>query len=176
MARTAADAAVAGYISSYPPIWPTRPPEDEANFDNRAANRIRAAAHSFEGKCFGVVVAGRMDEAAREAMAGDSDFAREVLHGAQSAQSFFVDPTGALVGDPVSDEGIGYARLDLSRCVEPKRFHDVAAGYNRFDVFELTVTRRRQVPVRFDDPADLLGSLDPPVDVGDDAERFGESY
>src|SRR5262245_32061416 len=52
------------HVSSFPPAWPTRPPLAGGNYDNRAANRIRTAAHCFEAKCFGIVAAGRFDEAA----------------------------------------------------------------------------------------------------------------
>ena len=36
------------HISSWPPMWPTRRPGGGGNFNNVAANRIRASAHSFE--------------------------------------------------------------------------------------------------------------------------------
>ncbi|NEI53264.1 carbon-nitrogen hydrolase family protein, partial [Rhizobium leguminosarum] len=52
-------------------------------------------------------------------------------------------------GDEMIDEGIGYAQIDLDDCVEPKRFHDVVAGYNRFDIFDVTVNRMRRNPIRF---------------------------
>lgn len=56
----------------------------------------------------------------------------------------FLDPTGAQVGDMVQgEEGIAYADLDLNQCVEPKQFHDVVGGYQRFDVFDLRVKRER---------------------------------
>ncbi|KAA1183084.1 carbon-nitrogen hydrolase family protein [Rhizobium tropici] len=137
------------HISSYPPVWPTRPPGDRDNYDNRAANRIRAAAHCFEAKCFGIVVAGCLDDAAKASIsAGDSRIA-DIIATSPRAASFFLDPTGALIGDELTDEGIGYADIDLDACIEPKRFHDVVAGYNRFDVFDLTVDRRRIAPIRF---------------------------
>ena len=35
--------------------------------------------------------------------------------------------------------------MDLNECVEPKQFHDVVGGgYQRYDVFDLNVTRVRQ--------------------------------
>lgn len=56
----------------------------------------------------------------------------------------FLDPTGAQIGDMVQgEEGIAYADLDLNQCVEPKQFHDVVGGYQRFDVFDLKVRRER---------------------------------
>lgn len=137
------------HISSYPPIWPTRPPSDSDNYDNRAANRIRAAAHCFEAKCFGVVVAGCLDAAARQAIAAGAPQIEQVLDASPRASSFFLDPTGALIGEELLDEGIGYADIDLDACVEPKRFHDVVAGYNRFDIFDLAVSRTRVAPITF---------------------------
>ena len=43
------------HISSYPPVWPTRPPNEPGRYDLAAAIRIRAGAHSFEGKVFNIV-------------------------------------------------------------------------------------------------------------------------
>jgi aliphatic nitrilase len=139
------------HISSYPPVWPTRPPERGGNYDNRAANRIRAAAHCFEAKCFGVIAAGVLDRAARVDLAAGDPSAAAVLEQTPIAASFFLDPTGAPIGEERVEEGLAYAELDLAACLEPKRFHDVVAGYNRFDVFDLIVHRRRQEPVSFRD-------------------------
>jgi len=49
------------------------------------------------------------------------------------------------------EEGIAYAEIDLSRCVEPKQFHDVVGYYNRFDIFDLSIDRTRLTPARFFD-------------------------
>jgi nitrilase len=43
----------------------------------------------------------------------------------------------------------------VSQCVEPKQFHDVVGYYNRFDVFDLKVTRKRLAPIEFLDEAPL---------------------
>ncbi len=143
------------HISSYPPAWPTRPPIEGGNYDNRAANRIRAAAHCFEAKCFGVVASGCLDRAARRDLTDGDAEADDVLAQTPGAASFFVDPTGAQFGEERVEEGLAYAEIDLARCVEPKRFHDVVAGYNRFDVFGLTVDRARHEPVRFRRPSSV---------------------
>jgi aliphatic nitrilase len=37
----------------------------------------------------------------------------------------------------------------VALCVEPKQFHDVVGYYNRFDVFDLKVTRKRLNPIEF---------------------------
>ncbi|MBY3136472.1 carbon-nitrogen hydrolase family protein [Rhizobium laguerreae] len=137
------------HISSYPPIWPTRVPTESDNYDNRAANRIRASAHCFEAKCFGIIVAGHLDEVARKSIALDDPAIEAIIDASPRATSFFLGPTGAATGDEMTDEGIGYAQIDLDDCVEPKRFHDVVAGYNRFDIFDVTVNRMRRNPIRF---------------------------
>ena len=49
------------------------------------------------------------------------------------------------------EEGILYADLDLADCIEGKQYHDVAGGYQRLDVFDLKVDRRRREPARFMD-------------------------
>lgn len=141
------------HISSYPPIWPTRPPEEKGNYDNRSANRIRAAAHAFEAKCFVIVVGSCLDRSALELTANGDALAARVLETTPVSESFFVDPTGAIFSETTTSEGLIFAEIDLSRCVEPKRFHDVSAGYNRFDLFNFHVRRERLLPAHFDDVA-----------------------
>lgn len=165
------------HISTWPAAWPTRVPEPGArkdarakNYDNVAANRIRAAAHCFEAKAFGVLCSGHLDESAIEMVAGgasDAEHITNLLRTSQRGATMFLDPTGAPIpGFTVDDqsgakkeieflqneEGILYADLDLSDCVEGKQYHDVVGGYQRHDVFKLTVDRERQVPIRFLDP------------------------
>lgn len=40
------------HISSYPPVWTTRPANEPGRYDLASAIRIRTGAHSFEGKVF----------------------------------------------------------------------------------------------------------------------------
>ena len=134
------------HISSWPPVWPTRRPAGGGNYDNLAANRLRAGAHCFEAKVFGLVTAGVLDRAAFDLLAACAPQAAEVLEATPRAASFFLDPTGAQIGEALHDEGILYAEIDLAACIEPKQFHDVVGYYNRFDVFDLTVNRRRLAP------------------------------
>jgi aliphatic nitrilase len=83
--------------------------------------------------------------------------AAAVLDGSPRAASMFVDPTGAAIGDTLSDEeGIAYAHFELNRCIEPKQFHDVVGYYNRFDVFSLNVNRMRHEPVSWTTPSPVL--------------------
>lgn len=73
--------------------------------------------------------------------------AAETIDSATQGASLFLDPTGSQVGEQVQgEEGIAYADLDLSACVVPKQFHDVVGYYQRFDVFDVKVNRRRQGP------------------------------
>ncbi len=140
------------HISSWPALWPTRRPGNGGNFNNVAANRIRSSAHSFEAKAFGMNTAGFMDAAMRQYLVDRDSKVADIIDRVPRAASFFVDPTGETVGDFLQDdEGIAYAEFDLARCVEPKQFHDVTGYYNRFDVFSLTVNRKRLHPVSFID-------------------------
>jgi nitrilase len=166
------------HISSWPPMWPTRRPSGGGNFNNVAANRIRASAHCFEAKAFGIVTAGYMDAAMREMLIARDASIAEVIDRTPRAASFFVDPTGELLGDVLQDnEGIAYAEIDLNRCVEPKQFHDVVGYYNRFDIFDLSVNRTRLIPAKFRDDARPAGLAEPtpPTAKPADAAAGGEA-
>src|SRR3546814_13800260 len=70
---------------------------------------------------------------------------RDLLERPNSAFSGVIDPHGNLVGDALIDaEGIVYADIDLGACIQPKLMHDIIGGYNRFDIFTLTVDRRSE--------------------------------
>ena len=71
-----------------------------------------------------------------------------------------IGPSGEIISDTLCDsEGLLYQEIDISRCVEPKQFHDVVGYYNRFDVFDLKVTRKRLAPIKFsDDPAEQVSA------------------
>jgi aliphatic nitrilase len=136
------------HISSWPPIWPTRNPKSEGNYNNLEANRIRASAHSFEAKCFGIVCAGFMDKAMFNFLIKRDKSIAPILEKTPGAESFFVNPSGTQFGPTIQkSEGIIYADFDLNQCVEPKQFHDVVGYYNRFDVFDLHVNARRIEPI-----------------------------
>lgn len=142
------------HISCWPPIWPTRPPSDARNFDNLEANRIRAAAHCFEAKVFGIVCAGVLGDDCKEMLVRRDPGVAEILEGADQAESFFLTPTGKVVGESArASEAVIIADFDLADCVEPKQFHDLTGYYNRFDIFGLEIDRRRLVPATFSDPA-----------------------
>lgn len=147
------------HISTWPALWPTRRPGDINNFDNVAANRLRASAHSFEAKAFSIISAGYMDDTMRDMLAAENTEAYEILNNSPRAETMFVNPRGVMIGDRLRDsEGIAYANFDLTECIEPKQFHDTAGYYNRFDVFDLKVNRKRLQPVTFENLIDDIHS------------------
>ena len=143
-------------------------PAKKASYDNVAANRTRAAAHCFEAKCFGILCSGYLSDSNISDLISESgnldSAAIETVKNSSRGASMFLDPTGAVhpafTVDPVSgkkeekdmlqaEEGILYADLDLNDCVEGKQYHDVVGGYQRLDVFDLKVDRRRREPATF---------------------------
>ena len=140
------------HISTYPSVYPTRPLEEDGNYDLENAIRIRAGAHSFEAKVFNIVASAPYDETARKAVTRLGKEALDLLEASPKAVSMVIDPTGVVVASG-AEEGLIYADVDIARCVEPKRIHDVVGYYNRFDVFKLTVDRTANRPVTFEDDA-----------------------
>jgi nitrilase len=120
-----------------------------ANYDMPEAIRIRAGAHSFEGKIFTIVACSAMSPELIATLKPTPE-QEKLLMGTPNAFSGIYGPDGRLVGDPIIDsEGIAYADIDLSRCVEPKQYHDILGHYNRFDIFNLEVNRTPLEPIRF---------------------------
>lgn len=180
------------HISTWPAVWPTRMPMEPKtssasdgdadaaqakgkgkNYDNILANRLRAGAHCFEAKCFGIMCAAHFSPSNLSTLisfldASDTDTKSKFQYALQNtsqAASMFLDPTGTPVPAFTVDEkgkreekemlrgeeGVLFADLDLNDAVEGKQFHDVVGGYQRFDVFELKVDRTRREPVIFTD-------------------------
>jgi nitrilase len=126
------------HVSSYPPVWPTRPPNESGRYDLAAAIRIRAGAHSFEGKLFNIVASACLDRSLLDALRGLDPAARETLETSPRGVSMVIGPSGEVIGDTLCEtEGLLYQDIDIGLCVEPKQFHDVVGYYNRFDVFDL---------------------------------------
>jgi len=143
------------HISSYPPVWPTRPSNQPGRYDLAAAIRIRAGAHSFEGKVFNIVSSAFLDKATLDELRGIDRGARETLEQSPQAVSMVIGPSGEVISDTLCEsEGLLYQDIDVAQCVEPKQFHDVVGYYNRFDIFELNVNRKRLVPIVFSDGAE----------------------
>ena len=122
---------VANYIS-----LPVAPPD----YDMAEAIKIRAAAHSFEGKLFTIVSCSTISQEIKDALREDVPNVDELLTRKNSAFSGFIGPNGATIGTPLIDEeGIVYADIDLEKCIQPKQMHDILGHYNRFDIFDLRV-------------------------------------
>ena len=122
---------IANYIS-----LPVAPPD----YNMAEAIKIRAAAHSFEGKLFTIVSCSTISKEIMDILKDDVPNAEELLTRKNSAFSGIIGPNGAVVGEPLIDEeGIVYADIDLSKCIQPKQMHDILGHYNRFDIFDLRV-------------------------------------
>lgn len=121
-------------------------PED---YDMVEAIKVRAMAHSFEGKVFTVVSCSAITPDIVDAVAHDAD-SRRILERPHSAVSCIVGPDGRLLGEPLIDvEGIVYGDIDLNRCIQPKQMHDIIGHYNRFDIFSLHINRRKNDTLHF---------------------------
>lgn len=132
-------------------------PTAPADYDMVEAIKVRAMAHSFEGKVFTVVACSAITPDIVDKVAHD-DASRTMLERPHSAVSCIVGPDGRLLGDPlIDDEGIVYADIDLNRCIQPKQMHDIIGHYNRFDVFSLHVNREPQRKVVLDDLTAFVG-------------------
>jgi nitrilase len=122
---------IANYIS-----LPVAPPD----YDMAEAIKIRAAAHSFEGKLFTIVSCSTISKEIMNVLKEDVPNVEELLTRKNSAFSGIIGPNGAVVGEPlIDDEGIVYADIDLAKCIQPKQMHDILGHYNRFDIFDLRV-------------------------------------
>lgn len=138
------------HISSFPPVWPTRPSNQPGRYDLAGAIRIRAGAHSFEGKVFNVVSSAFLDKSNLDELTSLDRSAREMLEQSPQAVSMVTGPSGEVISDTLCEsEGMLYQEIDIAQCVEPKQFHDVAGYYNRFDVFDLNVNLKRLSPISF---------------------------
>jgi aliphatic nitrilase len=138
------------HLASYIAL-PVAPPD----YDMAEAIKLRAMAHSFEGKVFTVVSCSTISPEIVAQMEDAFPGARKLLERRSSAFSGVIGPDGRVVGTPlVDDEGIVYAEIDLSRCIQPRQMHDITGYYNRFDIFDLRVDRRGLDAARFVDAED----------------------
>jgi len=149
---------IASYIS-----LPVAPPD----YDMAEAIKLRAIAHSFEGKVFTIVSCSTISQEIVDTITASFPEARALLERRSSAFSGVIGPDGRLVGSPLIDgEGVVYADIDLSRCIQPRQMHDITGNYNRFDVFDLRVDRRSRDAAAFVDEGhpealDLTGPSEP---------------
>lgn len=143
------------HIATYPPAWPFDQRAGAPEYDLAESIRLRSAAHCFEGKVFTVVAATVLDQEAIDAVAAGNDRIEQLLR-ATPTVSMVVGPRGEVVaGPPDTPEGIVYATVDLHEEIILKRAHDITGTYNRFDIFDLRVDKRRR----------------PAITVTEDAER-----
>lgn len=134
---------IANYIS-----LPVAPPD----YNMAEAIKIRAAAHSFEGKLFTIVSCSTIIQEIMDVMKEDVPNVEELLTRKNSAFSGIIGPNGAVIGEPlIDDEGIVYADIDLSKCIQPKQMHDILGHYNRFDIFDLKVNTAPKKNITFTD-------------------------
>ena len=139
------------HMATYPPLWPTHTPEDAGSYDLKQAILLRAGAHSFEGKVFNVVSSGFLDDSAWQELAALDPSAAGIMEASPRGVSLVTGPSGLPISKIMQEEeGLLYVDLDLSICVEPKQIHDVVGGYNRFDIFKLTVDRSACRPISFE--------------------------
>ena len=136
------------HISTYPPVYPTKPLEEAGNYDLENAIRIRAGAHCFEAKVYNIVTSMYFDATTRAAVETLGEEAVASLDNSPKAVSMIIGPDGKVISDTLSDrEGLVIAELDLSAAVEQKRIHDVVGYYNRFDVFDFKVNLASNRPI-----------------------------
>jgi hypothetical protein len=102
---------------------------------------------------------------------GDAEV-EKVLREAPPAASLAVAPNGQLMGEPIQDrEGILYADVDVAQSITAKMAHDVVCGYQRLDVFDVRLDRRRQLPVDVTGAPPVVAAADgaPPGAAGTEA-------
>ena len=159
---------LASYIS-----LPVAPPD----YDMAEAIKVRAMAHSFEGKVYTVVSCSTISTETIAQMEQAFPGSAALLGRGNSAFSGVIGPDGRVLGQPLIDaEGIVYADIDLARCIQPRQMHDITGHYNRFDVFDLRVNRRSLAPATFHDgdPAalpELLAAQPPLASAPGEADR-----
>jgi aliphatic nitrilase len=125
------------HTSNYPAFPFTK------NFDMPRGIQIRAGAHALEGKVFNVVSCSTLNAEIIDAVA-DTPEKRSMMSGTPNACSGIFGPDGMPVSDLlVDEEGIVYGEIDFGKCMEAKQLHDIIGHYNRFDVFELKLNRRK---------------------------------
>lgn len=125
-----------------------------SSYDMREAIKIRASAHSLEGKVFTIAACSTMSEEMLTAL-GTTPDRRQSLMGTPNAFSGIYGPQGVLISDSITDqEGIVYAEIDISESIIQKQFHDIVGNYNRFDVFNLQLNKSSLNPITLSESAE----------------------
>lgn len=126
--------------------------------------KIRASAHSLEGKVFTIVSSSAMSQEIIDLL-GTTPERLEALSGSPNAFSGIFGPDGLQISEPLIDsEGIVYGEIDLEKCIEPKQFHDIIGHYNRFDIFELRLHQRPLNPLNVVDTAMPIAATPAPME------------
>jgi nitrilase len=146
------------HIATWPPVWPFKRGGDGEAY--RRWIEVRSAAHAFEAKVFALSVAAHLDEPTILGCADGDAEVEKVLRAAPPAVTLALGPDGNLIGNHIQgEEGILFLDVDVAKSIAPKMAHDVVGGYQRFDVFDVTLNKRRQTPIRvFGDQMDTTGS------------------
>lgn len=137
------------HTACFPSIWPFRNPlQNVRSYDLSAANRIRVSAHCFEGKVFSIVSSSFLDEDSIAVLADGDEEAEKMLRATPRANSIIIGPEGDVIAEGgVDKEAIIYGDLDLERAIELKQHHDLVGYYNRFDIFQVHLNRKRLQPI-----------------------------
>lgn len=126
--------------------------------------RIRSVAH--EGKVFVLSSTSVFSEEMKDALELDGTM-RSWFSG-DGGHSSIIGPGGRIIAAPQPGERIVYADLDMEEVAVGKLKHDVIGHYNRFDIFSLSVDRRRRPRLlTIEDPESTEeGSPRPPTSEG----------
>ncbi|NEU30654.1 carbon-nitrogen hydrolase family protein [bacterium LRH843] len=162
------------HISTYPPAWPFQRESVGKNYNLTNAIKLRAAAHSFEGKVFNIVSSSILDEDAINQVSLGDESIESILRNAPAPVSMIVDPTGEVIGKPlVGEEGIVQADIDISDSIIWKQAHDVVGYYNRFDIFQLTVNKNANNPIEIIHDSNESASA---TNIKTNEERYKEDH
>ena len=133
--------------------WPAFP-SGQRNFDTID---IRARYHAFEGRVFVISACGILDDACLDAMKVTAE--QRAAMNCRGGHSGILGPNGNYIAGPADDTAqIVYGDADMDRIIEGKLLHDITGHYNRFDIFNLKVTRGQQPMIGFDTDA-LSGDM-----------------
>lgn len=138
------------HIATYPPCWPIkRTTQHGGGYNIKEVYKTRAASHSFEGKLFSISSSGVLDDDAIEQISQGDSGLREFLENTAKPPSMIVGPDGEYVVEPIFEEGILYADLDINKEISLKGVHDIVGSYQRFDIFQVSVNQTPMPPARF---------------------------
>jgi hypothetical protein len=89
-----------------------------------------------------------LDENAIEFISKNDSSLKEILHKSIPSFSGIFGPTSDLISEPIiGKEGISLANINLFESIKWKKVHDITGGYNRFDIFRLSMIKKRYRPL-----------------------------